>query len=100
MSWYVVRNTGRAPGAAPYVVCRVEPYAEVEGIIKVFEPGQVRDHTFGLARDEPDHRVRARAQTCADRLNAGGIAREQTLRDAQAGEAAGGGAWNERGSAA
>ena len=77
MSYYVARHTGWGWGSgspeAPYVVRRSAPYSEVEDVVKTFT-GQSR---------ETDGQIRARAQAWCDRLNAGGVSREQALREGE-----------------
>lgn len=74
MNYHVVK-TSEGGREGRFKVQRVAPESSTSGAIKSFTPRQW--HGFDL-----NHEARARAQAFCDRLNGGGIAREQALREA------------------
>ena len=79
MSYYVVRNPERGEEGVPYAVRRFESREEMQGIVESFRA----QWTGPVGRYETEGMVQDRAQAYCDQLNAGGVSREQALREAE-----------------
>ena len=86
MGYYVASGAGDE-SERRFRVYRRKGWKRDDGVIRGFDAEKVRDDRSAEVRHERDHEVQHRAQRFADRLNAGGVAREQAMREASRQEA-------------
>lgn len=81
MSYGVTKGDRNSQGA--YEVRGLAPHSDVQGIVKTFKAETTRFIPGTGHVVETEDQVRARAQAFAQRVNAGGAARERALRAAR-----------------